>query len=75
MGIGVSLILIAVGAILTWAVNTTVSGVDINTIGVILMVVGAIGIVLSLMFWSSWGGTAGARRRTTVVDDAPPPGY
>lgn len=76
MGIGVSLILIAVGAILTWAVNATVSGLDINTIGIILMIVGAIGLVLSLMFWSTWGGVgAGARRRTTVVDDAPPPGY
>ncbi|MFL5955808.1 MAG: DUF6458 family protein [Gaiellaceae bacterium] len=73
MGIGVSLILIAAGAILTWAVNATVSGVDINTIGVILMVVGAIGLVLSLMFWSSWGGVGGTRRRT-VVDDGPP-GY
>ena len=59
MGIGVSLILIAAGAILTWAVNATVSGVDINTIGVILMVVGAIGLILSLMFWSSWGGVGG----------------
>ena len=76
MGIGVSLILIAVGAILTWAVNATVSGVDINTVGVILTVVGALGLVLSLMFWSSWGGVNGTtRRRTTVVDDAPPPGY
>jgi len=76
MGIGVSLILIAVGAILTWAVNATVSGLDINTVGVILMIVGAIGLILSLMFWSSWGGVGGgARRRTTVVDDAPPPGY
>jgi hypothetical protein len=76
MGIGVSLILIAVGAILAWAVNASVSGLDINTIGYILMIVGAIGIVLSLMFWSSWGGVGGgARRRTTVVDDAPPPGY
>ena len=44
MGIGVSLILIAAGAILTWAVNATVSGLDINTIGVILMIVGAIGL-------------------------------
>jgi hypothetical protein len=75
MGIGVSLILIAVGAILTWAVNATVSGLDINTIGVILMIVGAIGLVLSLLFWSSWGGVSGTRRRTTYVDDAPPPGY
>jgi Domain of unknown function (DUF6458) len=71
VGIGVSLILIAVGAVLTWAVNASVSGVDINTIGVILMVVGAIGLVLSMMFWSSWG--AGPRRRTTYVDEGPPP--
>ena len=75
MGIGVSLILIAAGAILTWAVNATVSGVDINTIGVILMVVGAIGLVLSLMFWSSWGGVGGARRRTYVEDGPAGPGY
>ncbi|HEV2591228.1 MAG TPA: hypothetical protein VGU02_04980 [Gaiellaceae bacterium] len=75
MGIGVSLILIAAGAILTWAVNATVSGLSIHTIGVILMVVGIVGLLLSLMFWSSWGGPAGVRRRTTVVDDAPPPGY
>jgi hypothetical protein len=75
MGIGVSLILIAAGAILTWAVHTTVSGIDINTIGVILMVVGAVGLLLSLMFWSSWGGFGGApaaRRRTTYVEDGPP---
>jgi hypothetical protein len=76
MGIGVSLILIAVGAILTWAVNATVSGLDINTVGIILMIVGAVGLVLSMMFWSSWGGIGGTtRRRTTVVDDGPPAGY
>jgi hypothetical protein len=75
MGIGVSLILIAAGAILTWAVDATVSGLSIHTIGVILMVVGVVGLLLSLMFWSSWGGPAGVRRRTTYVDDAPPPGY
>ncbi len=72
MGIGVSLILIAVGAILTWAVNATVSGLDINTVGIILMVVGAVGLILSAMFWSSWGGVGGTRRRTTVIDDGPP---
>jgi hypothetical protein len=39
---------------------------------VILMIVGAIGLVLSLMFWSSWGGVSGARRTTTTyVDDGP----
>jgi hypothetical protein len=73
MGIGVSLILIAAGAILTWAVTATVSGVDIQTVGVILLVIGIIGLALSLVFWSSWGGFGGygARRRTTVVDDGP----
>lgn len=75
MGIGVSLILIAAGAILTWAVNTTASGFNINTVGIILMVVGAAGLLLSLIFWSSWGGPAGVRRRTTYVDEGPPPGY
>lgn len=67
MGIGVSLILIAVGAILTWAVSADVSGVDLQTVGVILMVVGAVGALLSLVFWSSWGGFAG--RETTIVRD------
>jgi hypothetical protein len=77
MGIGVSLILIAVGAVLTFAVNATVSGVDIDTIGWILMIIGLVGLLLSLMFWSTWGGFGGAtaRRRTTYVDEAPPPGY
>ena len=77
MGIGVSLILIAVGAILTWAVNATVSGLNIHTVGIILMIVGLAGLILSLMFWSTWGGIGGAagtrRRTTTTVDDAPPP--
>jgi hypothetical protein len=72
MGISVSLLLVAAGAILTWAVETEVSGIDINTVGVILMVVGIIGLVLSLVFWSSWGGF-GARGdgggSTTVVQD------
>ena len=49
MGIGVSIFLLAVGAILLWAVNTTVAGVSINTIGVILLVVGAIGLLVGLI--------------------------
>jgi hypothetical protein len=72
MGIGVSLILIAAGAILAFAVDATVSGVEIVTIGWILMAVGLAGLLLSLMFWSSWGGFGGARRRTTYVDGGPP---
>jgi hypothetical protein len=70
MGLGVSIFLIAVGAILTWAVNASVSGLELDTIGVILMIVGALGLVLSMIFWSSWGGFGGARR-TTYVEDGP----
>ena len=69
MGIGVSLILAAAGAILIWAVDAQVSGVDLTVVGVILLIVGIAGALLSLAFWSSWGGF-GARRdtHTTVVE-------
>ncbi len=50
MGIGTSIFLIALGAILKFAVTTTVSGIEIATVGVILMIVGAIGLAVSLMF-------------------------
>ena len=72
MGLGVGIFLTAIGAILAFAVNTSVSGIEIKTIGWILMAAGIAGIVLSMIFWSSWGGPGGARRRTTVVDDGPP---
>ena len=65
MGIGVSLFLIALGAILAFAVDTTVQGLDINTVGWILMIIGGIGFLLSLVFWASWGGF-GTRRETVV---------
>ena len=69
MGIGVSLILIAVGAVITFAIHVSSgSAVNLHTIGVILLIVGAIGVVLSLIFWSSWGGFGGARRETIVED-------
>ena len=70
MGIGVSIILIAVGAILTWAVNASVSGLELTTVGVILMVVGALGLLMSLIFWSSWGGFGGrdVERDEVIVD-------
>ena len=62
MGIGVSILLIAVGAILAFAVNVTTTGIDLDTVGVILMIVGLLGLILSLVFWSSWGGFGGYRR-------------
>jgi hypothetical protein len=71
MGISASLVLIAIGAILKWAVTATVSGVNLNTVGVILMIVGALGLLLSLIFWSSWGGFGTRESRTTVVRDDP----
>jgi hypothetical protein len=73
MGLGASLFLIAGGAILVWGVEAEVAGMDINAIGVILMVVGIVGAVLSMIFWSSWGGWGGGRgRRATYVEEGPP---
>ncbi|MHB8717964.1 MAG: DUF6458 family protein [Candidatus Dormibacteria bacterium] len=75
MGLGVGIVLIAVGAILAFAVNinTTGDGFNIHTIGIILLAVGVIGTLLSMVFWSSWGGFGGGRRgRTTVVGGGPP---
>jgi hypothetical protein len=85
MGISVSILLIAVGAILTWGVTADAEGLNVNNIGVILMIVGLLGLVISMLFWSSWGGfrrraayveggpvrttTAAAPRRTTVVEE------
>ncbi|HZT84203.1 MAG TPA: hypothetical protein VE984_02130 [Gaiellaceae bacterium] len=63
MGIGVALILIAVGAVIAFATTAT-------TIGWIILAVGVFGIVVSLIFWSSWGGFGG--RRTTVVEEREP---
>jgi hypothetical protein len=74
VGIGVSLLLIAAGAILIWGVTGEASGLDVDAIGVILMVVGLAGLVLSIVFWSSWGGPGYfGRRRETVVEEGPPP--
>ena len=73
MGISASLILSAVGAILIWAVNTSSSGFNIHTAGVILLVIGIIGFLVSLLFWSTWGGFGQVQGRdggntTTVVE-------
>lgn len=73
MGMGTSIFLIAVGAILTFAVEVEAEGLDLQTVGVILMLVGGIGMILSLIFWSSWGGFGGytSRRTTRVYDERP----
>ena len=71
MGIGVSIFLIALGAILTFAVHTSVSGVSIATIGVILMVAGALGLIVTLLVWGPRRGTRGGVVEERVVDDRP----
>jgi hypothetical protein len=68
MGVAVSLLLIAFGAILTWAVNREPSGLDLDAVGVILMVVGLVGFVLSLIWWQSWWGGGYFRRRAAYAD-------
>jgi hypothetical protein len=78
MGIGASIFLLALGAILAFAVDFNISGLDINVIGWILMAVGVLGLVLTLVVW------APRRRNATVVqerryvddpNDPPPPAY
>ena len=71
MGIGVSIFLLAVGAILAFAVDMQANGIDINTVGVILMVVGAIGLATSFLFWDRMGFGSTSRRTVTrdYVDD------
>lgn len=72
MGLGVSLILIAVGAILAWAINVSPSEFNVNTIGYILLIVGIVGAILSMVFWTSWAGPGYfSRRRTTYEEDGP----
>jgi hypothetical protein len=74
MALPVSILLIAVGAILAFAVEGSSSAVDINTVGWILMGAGVLGLVLSMILWDSWmGGRGGYGRRRTVVQEAAPP--
>lgn len=69
MGLIVSLILIAAGAILIWAVSAEVAGLDIDAVGWVLLIVGVIAFLLTLVLWSPL--TTRYSRRRTYVDDAP----
>lgn len=74
MGLPVSLILIAVGAVLAWAVHVDSNGFNVHAVGYILLIVGIIGALISMVFWSSWAGPGyWTRRRTTYVDEGPAP--
>jgi hypothetical protein len=74
MGFGTSIVVIAAGAILRFAVSVTTTGFNLHSIGLILMIVGVLALVLSIVFWSSWGGFGGGagggyRRQRRVSSD------
>ncbi len=64
MGIGGSIFLLALGAILAFAVNAEFSGIDIHVVGYVLMLAGLIGLIATIWFWNS-------RRRTVVQESRP----
>ena len=74
MGVALSIVMIAVGAILRFAVSVTTTGFNLQSIGLILIILGAISLLISIMFWSSWGGFnngagGGYRRERRVTQD------
>jgi hypothetical protein len=69
MSVGFSLFLIAVGAILRYAVTWEPNGVNIETVGLILMIVGIVGLVISV----AWMATAASRTRDVPSRPPPPP--
>jgi len=66
VGIGASVFLIAVGAILTFAVHASVSGIAIHTVGVILMIAGALGLIVTLTIFAPRRRAALVRSTTTT---------
>lgn len=75
MALGTSLLLIAVGAILRFAVKVSARGFNLHTIGLILIVVGIIGLVLSLLWMTAWRDRHPAGPRYGDPDGTVPPGY
>jgi hypothetical protein len=78
MGIGASIFLLALGAILAFAVDFQISGLDINVIGWILMAVGVLGLVLTLVVWAPRRRNAAVVQERRYVEDPnnpPPPAY
>ena len=83
MTLGAAIVLIAIGAVLKWAVTAHVNGFDIQTAGTVVFIVGLVGLVLSIMYEFMW--SRDARYRAGYRDDAvvrrrgpgdpPPPGY
>ncbi|MCU1489394.1 MAG: hypothetical protein JWM85_799 [Acidimicrobiaceae bacterium] len=68
MGIGVSVLLIAVGAILRWAIHWSSADVSVQTAGLVLFLVGVVGLIISLAVFGPWGYRSRSRR--TITDGA-----
>jgi hypothetical protein len=75
MGFVVSLLIIAVGAILTWGVTDRSNSINLDVVGIVLMAVGLVGFVLTLFFWESWWGAGTFRRRRYASADYDDPAY
>jgi sulfite exporter TauE/SafE len=74
MGIGTSLVLIAIGAVLRFAISVSTHGFNLHAIGVILMIVGAIGLLISLLWVGIWRERRGRAAPPTYAErDVPPP--
>jgi hypothetical protein len=72
MGIGIGILLLALGAILTFAVNLDTGGaLNLHAVGWILMVVGALGLIVSMVFWSSWAGPGYFRSTRRTYTERP----
>lgn len=70
MGMSISFLLIAAGALLRWAVTAESELINLQTAGLILFIVGIAGAIASMIFWSSWGGF-GRGVTTTTTDRLP----
>ena len=71
MGVVVGIVMIAFGAILTWAVTGTLSGLNVTAVGVILLVLGIVLVLLDFLWWQSWN--AGPWGRTVYMQGGPQP--
>lgn len=73
--VGTSLLLIAAGAVLRYAVTATTSGIDLHVVGLVLMIVGIVGLVLSLLWIGVWSRSRTERPAEEVVREPPPRRY
>jgi membrane protein implicated in regulation of membrane protease activity len=74
MSIGVGIFLMVLGAILAFAVEATTPGINVNALGIILLLIGLVAVLYSLLFWSHlspWGRRRIVARRPTVVEERP----